>query len=63
MKFILLRYRPVCNDGFIDEEGHATDLVTNEAIRFIKELRDKTKPFFLYVAYSIPHLPIVEEEK
>ena len=51
------------NGEFIDEEGHATDLITNEAIRFMKELRDKTKPFFLYVPYSVPHYPLQEEQK
>jgi len=51
------------NDEFIDEEGHATDLITKEAIHFIKNLRDKTKPFFLYVPFSVPHTPVQEEEK
>ena len=51
------------NGEFIDEEGHATDLITNEAIRFMKEMRDRTKPFFLYVPYSVPHYPLQEEEK
>ena len=46
------------NDSLIDEEGHATDLITEEAIRFINEPRDK--PFFLYVAYSVPHYPLEE---
>ncbi len=53
------------NDQLFDEggKGHATDLITNEAIHFIKELRDKDKPFFLYVAYSVPHFPLDEEQK
>lgn len=51
------------NDKFIDEEGHATDLITKEAINYITEIRDKEKPFFLYVSYSVPHYPIQEEEK
>ena len=51
------------NDEFIEEEGHATDLIANEAIRFIKELRDKTKPFFLYVPFSVPHYPLQEEDE
>jgi len=51
------------NDEFIDEEGHATDLIANEAIRFVKEMRDKTKPFFLYVPFSVPHYPLQEEDK
>ena len=51
------------NNTLIDEEGHATDLITNEAIQYIKNYRDKNKPFFLYVPYSVPHYPIQEEEK
>lgn len=51
------------NDQFVDEEGHATDLITNEAIRFIRELRDKTRPFFLYVPFSVPHFPVQEEKR
>lgn len=51
------------NGTFIEEEGHATDLITNEAIHFIKENRDETKPFFLYVPYSVPHYPLQEEER
>lgn len=48
------------NDVLIDEEGHATDLITNEAIRYINIPRDKGKPFFLYVAYTVPHTPLQE---
>lgn len=51
------------NNEFIDEAGHATDLITNEAIQYIKNYRDKNKPFFLYVPYSVPHFPVQEEEK
>lgn len=51
------------NDQFVDEEGHATDLITREAIRFIKKLRDKVRPFFLYVPFSVPHFPVQEEER
>ena len=51
------------NNVFIEEEGHVTDLITNEAIQYIKNHRDKKKPFFLYVPYSAPHIPLQEEEK
>ena len=50
------------NDTLIDEEGHATDLITDEAVRFIEESHDSNKPFFLYVAYSVPHFPLDEPE-
>jgi arylsulfatase A-like enzyme len=49
------------NDEYLTEEGHATDLITAEAIRVIKE--ERAKPFFLYVAYSVPHYPLDEPEE
>ena len=51
------------NDVLIDEEGHATDLITDEAIRFISKPREKGIPFFLYVAYSVPHAPVNEPDE
>ncbi|HOX75834.1 MAG TPA: sulfatase-like hydrolase/transferase [Bacteroidales bacterium] len=51
------------NDKLFDEEGHATDLITNEAVRFISEPREKGSPFFLYVAYSVPHYPLEEPKE
>jgi arylsulfatase A-like enzyme len=49
------------NDEYLEEEGHATDLITHEAIRII-ENKDQ-KPFFLYVSYSVPHYPLDEPEE
>lgn len=49
------------NDEYLNEEGHVTDLVTNEAVRLIEMKREK--PFFLYVAYSAPHYPLDEPEE
>jgi len=37
----------------IEEEGYATDLLTDDAIRFIEDNKDV--PFFLYLAYNAPH--------
>jgi len=48
------------NDTLIDEEGHATDLITDGAIRCIEQSHEQGKPFFLYVAYSVPHFPLEE---
>jgi len=48
------------NDILVDEEGHATDLITDEAVRFIEKSRENSKAFFLYVAYSVPHYPLEE---
>lgn len=49
------------NDQYVEEEGHATDLITDEAVRIIES--DHSKPFFLYVAYSVPHHPLNEPDK
>ncbi len=51
------------NGVYVEEEGHCTDLVTDFAIDFITSARDKTKPFFIYVSYNAPHLPLQEKEK
>ncbi|NUQ65683.1 MAG: sulfatase-like hydrolase/transferase [Pirellulales bacterium] len=39
-------------------QGYAADIVAEEAVRWLGELRDKSKPFFLYVAFHEPHEPI-----
>jgi len=39
----------------IRREGYFTDLITDEAIRFVE--RNADKPFFLYVPYTAPHAP------
>jgi arylsulfatase B len=49
------------NDRYVDEKGHVTDLITNEAVRVIES--DHAGPFFLYVAYSVPHYPLDEPKK
>jgi arylsulfatase A-like enzyme len=49
------------DDAFVDEEGHATDLLADEAVRFLEAPRKK--PFLLWVAFSVPHYPVQEEEK
>ncbi|MHC4073982.1 MAG: sulfatase-like hydrolase/transferase [Planctomycetota bacterium] len=49
------------NDQYLTEQGHATDLLTDEAIRIVESKQDK--PFFLYVAYSVPHFPLDEPEE
>lgn len=43
------------NDNPVEREGYITELITDEAVRFIQ--REKDKPFFLYVPYTAPHSP------
>ncbi|MBI1918220.1 MAG: sulfatase-like hydrolase/transferase [Planctomycetes bacterium] len=49
------------NDAFVDEKGHATDLIADESIRFLTAKRNE--PFFLWVAFSVPHHPLQEEDR
>lgn len=49
------------NDKLLDEPGHATDLIAQEAIRIIQSAQDK--PFFLYVPFSVPHFPLSEPDE
>jgi arylsulfatase A-like enzyme len=51
------------NHEYISEEGHATDLVTAEAIQWIGKQAAGGKPFFCYVPYHSVHVPLVEEDK
>ncbi|MFL2478708.1 MAG: hypothetical protein ACJ0K4_04070 [Verrucomicrobiales bacterium] len=38
---------------------YAPDLFTKDAVRFIKE--NKEKPFFLYFAMNVPHAPTMRQ--
>ena len=40
----------------VSANGYFTDLMTDEAIRFL-ERQDGAKPFFLYLPYTCPHSP------
>lgn len=49
------------NDKLIEEEGHVTDLIANEAVQIIKAERDK--PLFLYVPFTAVHTPFDEPDR
>jgi len=40
----------------VEAEGYMTELITNRAIQFVEQT-SRHDPFFLYVAYSVPHFP------
>lgn len=40
----------------LEREGYTDDILTDEAVDFIKTKHDK--PFFMYLAYQTPHTPI-----
>ena len=49
------------NDEYVDEKGHAYDLVTDEAVELMeKKLKE---PFFLYLPYHGVHTPLVESDR
>ena len=45
----------------VEEMGLLTSKYTKEATNFIRQ--NKTKPFFLYLAHNMPHVPIGASEK
>ncbi|MEZ5403870.1 MAG: sulfatase-like hydrolase/transferase [Bryobacteraceae bacterium] len=46
------------NGKAVEREGHATDLFTDHAIDWLTRVRDRSKPFFLYVPFTAPHTPL-----
>ena len=46
------------NRQVIDPPGHATDVFTDGAIRYLTARKNNPKPFFLYLAYNAPHNPL-----
>jgi arylsulfatase A len=40
------------------QQGYSCDVVATEAVRWLKDLRDKSKPFFQFICFHEPHEPI-----
>ncbi|MEM9013714.1 MAG: arylsulfatase [Pseudomonadota bacterium] len=52
------------NGDTIERPGtYATDLHAAEAVRYLTEIRDRSKPFFLYVPFLAPHSPMQAPDK
>ena len=54
------------DDSEIENPVHQetlTERYTEEALRFIKEHEDGERPFFLYVPYTMPHVPLSASQK
>jgi hypothetical protein len=49
------------NEKLIEETGYVTDLIANEAVRWIESRG--AAPFFLYVPFTAVHLPIKEPDE
>ncbi|MDF1810907.1 MAG: arylsulfatase [Verrucomicrobiales bacterium] len=46
------------NQQPLQEEGYATELFADEAVRVIEAQKDKDRPFFMYVAFNAVHGPL-----
>ena len=44
-------------------EGYAAQLVADEAIHWLSDVRDKSRPFFLFVCFHEPHEPIDTDQR
>lgn len=47
----------------VKETEYITDALSREAMRFINDAKDDEKPFFLYLAYNAPHVPLEAKEE
>jgi arylsulfatase A-like enzyme len=56
-------YRTKLNRNYtpVEETEYLTDAFSREAVSFVE--RNKTNPFFLYLAYNAPHAPLQATEK
>lgn len=45
----------------LNDQAELTGIYTQEAVKFIKE--NKARPFFLYLAHSMPHVPLAASAK
>lgn len=49
---------PMYRDGVLyKEERYITDAITDDACEYLESRKDKEEPFFLYVGYTAPHSP------
>ncbi|MBN2594064.1 MAG: sulfatase-like hydrolase/transferase [Sedimentisphaerales bacterium] len=44
-------------------QGYTTDVLTDQAIRWLKDGRDSRKPFFLYLSFKAVHYPFQPAER
>jgi arylsulfatase A-like enzyme len=48
-------------EGWVKEEGYRLDIQTEAAVSFVK--KNKDNPFFFYLSYYAPHVPLAATEK
>jgi arylsulfatase A-like enzyme len=49
------------NRNVVEEPGHITDLLAREAVAWMG--KEPERPFFLYLAFTSPHVPLSEPEE
>lgn len=49
------------NQKVVEEPGHITDLLAREAVEWVGN--DQRQPFFLYLAFTAPHIPLSESKQ
>jgi arylsulfatase A-like enzyme len=55
------RTKMLRNDAVVEETEYLTDALSREADAFVR--RNRSQPFFLFVAYNAPHAPMQAPEK
>lgn len=51
------------NGILVKETEYLTDAFTREAVKFLDAAAKKEKPFFLYLAYNAPHVPLQAKQE
>lgn len=51
------------NHEYVEEKGHATDLIAREAIRWIEAAPQRKQPWYIQVAFTAVHVPIQEPQR
>jgi N-acetylglucosamine-6-sulfatase len=51
------------NDQHRTLQGYTTDVLTDQALKWLKDGRDKSRPFFLYLSFKAVHYPFQPAER
>ncbi|WPR72988.1 sulfatase-like hydrolase/transferase [Flavobacterium sp. NG2] len=51
------------NNEEVSETEYVTDALSREAVRIVTESKKKNKPFFMYLSYNAPHVPLEAKEE
>ncbi|WP_078086085.1 sulfatase-like hydrolase/transferase [Microbulbifer mangrovi] len=51
------------NGKEVDENEYITDALSREGANFVRKAVDTGKPFFLYLAYNAPHVPLQAKQE